>query len=392
MTRSFLILVALAILTVTNSSALGQNRPQSFREQFRLFDRDGDGSLSAVEVAERPYLARWFDSIDEDENGLLSPEELRTYLVERRGVIQEPKAPEVVETEHSLEVDGRERLYIVQAPKESQGKLPVIFFFHGGGGRGARAMTGTFRDFVAQESFLAIYPQAWQSNWNDGRKARGIPEQVEGVDDVAFVRAIVEDLNKRYEIDRTQIFASGASNGGIFSHCLAAKAADLFAAIAPVIGGLAEPLAADFQPSHPISLLVIQGDDDALVPIDGGAILGRERRGRIIATEAMLQLYLEHNGISGEPEITMLPDRDPEDGTTTKVRRYPSGKGGTRVTYILVQGGGHTMPGRGRNSPEREQVVGKTSQDFNAPETILEFFWSCPPRIDVEPGKKATSP
>ena len=61
------------------------------------------------------------------------------------------------------------------------------------------------------------------------------------MDDVKFVRAIVDDLASRYKIDRSQIFATGVSNGSIFCHYLAAKVADLFADIAPVIGGLVEP-------------------------------------------------------------------------------------------------------------------------------------------------------
>jgi polyhydroxybutyrate depolymerase len=349
--------------------------------RFQRLDRNGDGKLSAEEAKPLPVLSRLFAFADADRDGMLTIGEIRARLGRRPNRPERPLPPppaNVAQSEQTLTVDGRERTFIVQAPKEPEGELPVVFFFHGGGG-GARNVALAFRDMVAQENFLAVYAQGWKNNWNDGRQGEAIAAQVENVDDVKFVRAIVDELERSHPIDRSRIFATGPSNGGIFSHYLAAKAADLFAGIAPVIGGLAEPVAHDFQPTHPVSLLVIQGDADRLVPIGGGPILGADRRGRVIATEAMLKKYLAHNEISGEPQVARLPDTDPDDGTTTEVRRFPPGKEGVRVEYYLVRGGGHTMPGS-RRGQGREALVGKTSRDFRAVEVIWQFFKSCPPR------------
>jgi len=300
---------------------------------------------------------------------------------------KQPRLGAYRETSHKLKVDNREREYIVQAPTTLKGPLPVVFFFHGGGGRGENMAVRGFREMVARENFLAVYPTGWKNNWNDGRNAARIASQQEGVDDVKFVRAIVEDLAKRHKIDRGRIFASGVSNGGIFSHYLAAHAADLFAAVAPVIGGLAEPVAPKFKPSEPISLLVIQGDADPLVPIGGGPIARSDRGGRIIATEDMLRLYVKHNGITGKPTEETLPDKDPNDGCRTIIRRYPTGIGGVKVEYWLIQGGGHTMPGRPAPFALKEALVGKTSRDFDGLEVIWKFFQSCPARKHNAQGK-----
>jgi polyhydroxybutyrate depolymerase len=291
---------------------------------FKRLDRDGDGRLSAKEAAPVPVLGRAFSAIDADRDGLLSIEEVRASLggKQRRARRDAPPADlNVSQAEHTLTVDGRERTFITQAPENPRGKLPVVFVFHGGGGRGDGLAARGFGEMVATENFLAVYPTGWKNNWNDGRQAPRIAAQVENVDDVKFVRAMVDDLEKRHSIDRSRVFATGISNGGIFSHCLAAKAADLFAGIAPVVGGLAEPLADGFKPSHPISLLVIQGDADPLVPIGGGAIANDDRGGRVIAIAETLKKYLAHNGITGDPEIAQLPDTNPNDGTTTEVRR-----------------------------------------------------------------------
>lgn len=61
------------------------------------------------------------------------------------------------------------------------------------------------------------------------------------------------------------------------------------------------------------------------------------------------------------------------------VATYPSGKGGVRLRYYLLKGGGHTWPG-GKHRAALEKLVGNTCQDFDGAEVILEFFKTCPPR------------
>jgi len=362
-------------------------------ERFRQLDRNKDGRLSKDEVESTPLLSRIFDALDQDKDGILSAQEIqaaRQGRVARLNEADQPLPPPPVGVEQwvcRLTVDGRERAFIVQAPSAPKGKLPVLFVFHGGGGRGENMLVkANFGPILAHGNFLAVYPSAWKNHWNDGRNVPRIASQQEGVDDVKFVRAIVDELARQYPIDCSQIFATGGSNGGIFCHYLAAKAADLFAGIAPVIGGLAEPVAADFKPSRPISLLVIQGDADPLVPINGGPIAGSDRGGRIIPTEQMLRLYLGHNGISGLPTEELLPDVDPNDGCRTLVRRWPPGQGGVKVEYWVIQGGGHTLPGK--DTPRfilAEGLVGKTCRDFDFREAVWNFFKSCPPRMEEKP-------
>ncbi len=349
-------------------------------ERFEQLDRADDGKISLVELG-APQI---FHATDSDIGEFISLDEFEGPHRNRQDLPAGRSAPAdapFIETKYTVNVDGRERIFVVQSPKDPRSPLPVVFLFHGGGGRGENMAAIGFREMVARENFLAVYPTGWKNNWNDGRSAARIAAQQEGVDDVKFVRVIVDELATRCQIDRSRIFATGVSNGGIFCHYLAAQAADLFAAIVPVIGGLAEPVAATFRPSHPISLLVIQGDADPLVPIDGGVIARSERRGRIIHTEDMLKLYLRHNGINGEPTEELLPDTDPDDGCRALIRRYPTGKEGVKVEYWLIQGGGHTMPGTRRaRTAIGELFVGKTCRDFDALEIIWNFFKSCQPR------------
>jgi polyhydroxybutyrate depolymerase len=90
------------------------------------------------------------------------------------------------------------------------------------------------------------------------------------IDDVAFFDAMLAAVAKDYPIDEKRVYAMGISNGGMFSHYLAAHRADKLAAIAPVVGGIADPFHRKFMPAGPVSVLISQGTKDPIVPYDGG--------------------------------------------------------------------------------------------------------------------------
>lgn len=278
----------------------------------------------------------------------------------------------------TLSFGGRERSYRVHAPSGTSGPRPVLFVFHGGGGKAVQVERYTrFSALADREGFLAVYPESSNGNWNDGREADLVPTDV---DDVGFVRAVLEQVAAAHPVDRARVYATGISNGAIMSHLLAADASDAFVAVGPVVGGMAEPLGKRFHPTRPVSLVVIQGDQDPLVPIGGGPVVapGRKYRGRVLSLDQAVARYLDRNGIQGTPEVTDLADKDSQDGTATRVTDYPAGEQGARVRVYRVAGGGHTLPGRPNYLPEA--LIGKTSQDFDGAEALWAFFASCPPR------------
>ena len=284
-------------------------------------------------------------------------------------------------TEHQITVDGHDRKYFVFAPKEAKKPVPVILAFHGGRGNGRQMERYTRLNGVVEKyGYLVIYPESLNGNWNDGRDLQEL--QQEKADDVKYVRSLVNNVAQSHEIDRGRIFATGVSNGAFMSHRLAAEASDLFAAIAPVIGGMAPSIAKNFDHKNPVSILIIQGDADPLVPIDGGEVgFGRIRRGNVVPTPDTLERYLKLNGNKGKQGVTKL-DGDPDDGTSVEVTRYLDGPGEFKTNFCLVKNGGHAWPGRPQYMPEA--MIGKASQDFFASEMICEFFKQCPPRNVAE--------
>jgi len=85
----------------------------------------------------------------------------------------------------------------------------------------------------------------------------------------------LDAIARAHTVDPRRIYATGISNGAVFSHYLAAHLSPRIAAIAPVVGGIADPPDAWLKLEQPVSVLMLQGTTDRLVPYQGGA---RERR------------------------------------------------------------------------------------------------------------------
>jgi len=92
-------------------------------------------------------------------------------------------------------------------------------------------------------------------------------------DDIAFVRALILNLDSSLPIDPKAIYATGISNGGFFSNRLACDLSDKIAAIASVAATMPETLLPVCNPSRPISVMYVHGKNDRIVHIEGGAVM-----------------------------------------------------------------------------------------------------------------------
>ncbi len=226
-------------------------------------------------------------------------------------------------TEKKIRVGNFDRQFYLFEPQgiSNDKPIPLLFVFHGGGGNALQMERGLgFTDIARKDGFIVVYPNGIGGNWNDGRDDDFSKAHKEKIDDLSFVKAIIDSISKAYPIDQKRIYATGISNGGIFSHYVGANLADKFAAIAPVVGGIADPFSSRFDPSEPVSVLVIQGTDDKLVPYDGGGIgFGRRNnRGKIISTDKAIDLWIKCDSTNVQPKRGNLPDSDRRDGCTVE--------------------------------------------------------------------------
>lgn len=163
-----------------------------------------------------------------------------------------------------------------------------------------------------------------------------------GVDDVAYLAGLLDEVESTLPIDTTRIYFVGHSNGGFMSYRMACEAGARIAAIAPLAGS-------DFSdamrcvPTDAPSVLHMHGTADPTIPFAGGSIGTATFPG----AEAVAARWAERAGC----DTTMAADGTPLDlvssaaGDETDVTNYTVGcTEGRTVTLWTMNGQAH-IPG-----------------------------------------------
>lgn len=135
-------------------------------------------------------------------------------------------------------VDGIEREALVYLPSTtSKSKPPVILAFHGHGGNMHSAARGMAMQNYWPEA-IVVYPQGLPTQGvildREGKKPGWQREAGQEHDrDLKFVDAILVSLREKYAIDENRVYATGFSNGGLFTYLLLSQRPNVFAAFAP---------------------------------------------------------------------------------------------------------------------------------------------------------------
>lgn len=276
----------------------------------------------------------------------------------------------------SIMSSGLKRTYFIHIPpssNESQPR-PLVILLHGAGGTGkgmVKLTKGGLNTLSDQDGFIVVYPDGIEKRWNDGREGSRNKANDQNVDDVRFISDLIDKLTEQFNIDPHRVYVSGMSNGAMMSYRLAVELSEKIAAIAPVVGNM--PVGLSGVPKRPMSVLIINGLKDPLIPWEGGYVHFRKfKQGKVLSTAETVEFWVKHNQCSPAPFTTYEPDKDPNDGTLVRKEIYGSGLEGTEVILYAVEGGGHTWPGGLQYLPER--TIGKTSRDINANEIIWNFF------------------
>jgi polyhydroxybutyrate depolymerase len=195
-----------------------------------------------------------------------------------------PQIPQVVYTDsiddtypslHYLTVEGKTtRQYFLVAPDsyDPATPLPILIGLHGINGSPA-----SFRDqflfgaLASEYKYVGIFPLGWgdevNSNptWNSGSCC--LSAMVANINDVEFIQAIIQEVNKNYFVDESRIWAVGFSAGGMMAYKLGCDLASVVTAIGVVSGTLMQD---PCNPVAPISIIQLHGDLDDAIPLLGG--------------------------------------------------------------------------------------------------------------------------
>jgi len=237
--------------------------------------------------------------------------------------------------ERTLTVKGMARSYLLYVPPnlDNSQPVPVVMGFHGYTSNGASFRDGTgFNAIADANDFLVVYPEGegGDHSWNAGGCCAG----AKGADleDVAFVRQIVSDLKTIVDVDPKRIYATGHSNGAMFSYRLACEMSDTFAAVAPVAGPL---FYSPCKPKQPVSVIHVHGLVDPVVPFSGGPYPGYPSM-VFPSVDASIAAWVKLDGCTGQVKVE-------EQGIVTHTA-YASCKKGTVVELYAIDGLVHVWP------------------------------------------------
>jgi polyhydroxybutyrate depolymerase len=222
---------------------------------------------------------------------------------------------------------------------------PLVIALHGLGSRGAElADLFALQSLADGRGVLYAFPDGTLDGrtrfWNATDGCCDFAGT--GVDDVGYLRAIVDDVGARYSIDPRRVYVIGLSNGGYMAHRVACDMADRVAAIVSVAGAnWKDPERC--HPSEPVAVLEVHSDADEVVLYGGKEFTWARKLHVVPSVHETVATWAKRDGCSGP----LAPFGVPVDwdravpGAETSMERYGACPPGIDVELWTVHGGHH---------------------------------------------------
>jgi polyhydroxybutyrate depolymerase len=246
--------------------------------------------------------------------------------------------------------------------------VPLVIVLHGGSedaettASDARP-TKAWRDLADVDKFVVLYPDAIGKRWND---CRSDSTSNSTANDVGFVSALIDRASTQRAIDTDRVYATGPSNGGMMSLRLGLELSNRLAGIAPQIANNpVDPLrACRAAPGRALSVVLMPGTEDPLMPFAGGAVSGTASSGFVLSANATRDFWVSANGCASTPTTTALPNLDTTDGSTVVQEAFSGCANQHRVVVLRVEGGGHLSPSK------RYLIAGRQNRDIESADEV----------------------
>ncbi|SHK41179.1 carboxylesterase family protein [Epilithonimonas mollis] len=186
-----------------------------------------------------------------------------------------------IKSEFNKEVKIQKKLsYILDIPKDSKSKLPLVVFLHGSGERGnnlemVKAHSPfTYKNLI-KEPVAILAPQCPADSWWD-------------TDAIYF---LVKEISEKYNIDKQRIYLTGLSMGGWGTLKLAGEHPEMFAAVAAVCAPTDRVMQANIHQYKNLNIKLFHGGmDDVVLP------------------ENAFNFYQKLHPINPKAELTIFPN------------------------------------------------------------------------------------
>ncbi|MBS1665202.1 MAG: phospholipase [Bacteroidetes bacterium] len=265
----------------------------------------------------------------------------------------------------SMNLDGWTRTYTLDLPPNyyDTSGLPLVIMLHGFGGSADQAE----HDYGVTEKgnvngWVVVYPEGIQSNgpahlrsWNTGTCCP--VAQDNGVNDVHFIRVLIDQLVANYKVDPKRVYVAGMSNGAMMAYTLACDLSDKIAAITSVSGTLM--VSSPCQPSRVVPILHIHSALDTKVPYNGRYGMASHY---FTPVDSTMKVWTVLDSCDTPPLVS-------EGGNYSKTE-WTGKDGNVAIDLYLTQDGGHSWPGGLK--PRWQADAPSTA--LNATDLMSDFF------------------
>ncbi|MFQ3549313.1 MAG: alpha/beta fold hydrolase [Armatimonadota bacterium] len=274
--------------------------------------------------------------------------------------------------ERTIKIDNKERSYTIYIPESIDMEKPIslVIALHGGGGNAKNmAETTNFNKKADEEGFIVAYPNGSGNlpnhllTWNAGNCCGYALEN--DIDDVRFIKDMIESLIKQLKVDPNRVYVTGFSNGGMMAYRLACEIPKYIAAIAVVSGSMN----IECKSKEPVSVLIMHGTADKNVIYEGGK--PKQQFDKHLRSDSSVAYAASYWVRRNDCDNTAKPIIN---GKVIKTV-YDNGKNGTSVVVYKLIGVGHVWPG---NTKKTSLTRDPAFLDIDATDIIWDFFKSHP--------------
>ena len=223
-----------------------------------------------------------------------------------------------------LNVSGKDRKYLLYVPNNVKANAPLVISLHGAGGQvETTSHDPDFNAIADKDGFIVAYPQGLQTVFPGlgGMQAAGWTSTGEENFDTEFLKAVVEDVDAKYTLDRQRLYCCGFSNGGMMTYVMANTCSHIFAAYAAISGYPINEFHLHHTSWRPVPFLHIHGKADDFV--------------KYALVHNVIEDMVDRNGACPVPTVTT------KSGKYTK-NVYEAGEGGFPIIYYEIDGMGHS--------------------------------------------------
>lgn len=282
----------------------------------------------------------------------------------------------VVQAAPTVEVEGKNtpRSYHLYVPAiyDPEQPTPLVIQLHGRPDNGLGfAWRMDMKRVADEEGFIIVAPDGLDMEW---KYYSGLSPSYpyNHIDDMAFLSTLVDDLALDLNIDRNRLYVVGFSNGGFFTQRLACERVDEFAAFASIGATMDFSFIKLCEDTAPAPILFMHGTEDPSIDWEG--VYWATADGRYVQASLSVpdtvSWWAQHNGCSGAYDYTPLPISGESPGTA--VTRFDFLDCDQPVTFYMIEGGGHNIPG----VPNRivANIARRVTLDIHAGEELWAFF------------------